>query len=116
MSAQTPHLLYCRCAYAQVVPQTTKDEVLQALCESEATFESVSDLCEMAAHRDPRLQAFASQPCLRIAACYPRVVRGLFQQAEAALANQEVMILNMRTENAQDIVDKMLSATNEVAA
>ena len=47
-----PTMLYCRCAYAQVVPQGVKDAVLQKLCDSGASFESVSDLCEMAAHRD----------------------------------------------------------------
>src|SRR4051794_28469209 len=59
MSASQPKLLYCRCAYAQVVPQAVKDGVLAKLCGSRASFETVADLCEMAAHRDPRLKALA---------------------------------------------------------
>jgi hypothetical protein len=63
------------------VPTGVKNEVLQQLCAADTSFETVSDLCEMAAHRDPRLQAIASCGKLRIAACYPRAVKGLFQQA-----------------------------------
>ena len=103
-----PTLLYCRCAYAQVVPNGVKNEVLQRLCDSGASFESVSDLCEMAAHRDPRLTALAACGKLRIAACYPRAVKGLFQQAGAPLT-AEAEIHNMRTESAEAIVARMLN-------
>ncbi|WP_395740262.1 hypothetical protein [Prosthecobacter sp.] len=102
-------ILYCRCAYAQVVPSGVKNEVLQKLCESDTSFETVSDLCEMAAHRDPRLQAIASCGKLKIAACYPRAVKGLFQQAGSPLPD-DTEILNMRTQTAQEIADALLGA------
>ena len=102
------HILYCRCAYAQVVPTGVKNEVLSKLCDSEATFETVSDLCEMAAHRDPRLQAIAACKGLRIAACYPRAVKGLFHQAGSPLP-EDAQILNMRTDKAEDIAEKLLA-------
>lgn len=105
----TPTILYCRCAYAQVVPEGVKNAVLEKLCESGASFESVSDLCEMAAHRDPRLKAIAACGRLRIAACYPRAVRGLFHQAGSPLAEEGVEVLNMRTEAAEDISAKLLA-------
>ena len=103
-----PKLLYCRCAYAQVVPQGVKDAVLQKLCDSGASFESVADLCEMAAHRDPRLTAFASSAPLRIAACFPRVVKGLFTQCGAPLPEEGAEILNMRSQTADEIAEQML--------
>ena len=103
-------LLYCRCAYAQVVPQGVKDAVLQKLCDSGASFESVSDLCEMAAHRDPRLKAIAGCGKLRIAACYPRAVIGPFHQAGFPLAEEGVEVLNMRPETADDIAAKLLTS------
>lgn len=109
--SDTPTLLYCRCAYAQVVPTGVKNEVLQRLAESGASFEMVADLCEMAAHRDPRLQELAATGGLRIAACYPRAVRGLFQQAGAPLA-EAVDIHNMRTEEAGQIAAKMLAGAD----
>jgi hypothetical protein len=104
-------ILYCRCAYAQVVPQGVKDAVLSGLCESGAAFESVADLCEMAAHRDPRLQALSQSGPLRIAACFPRVVKGLFTQAACPLPNDGVEILNMRTEPAEEIVSRLVSTS-----
>ncbi|HEY1048153.1 MAG TPA: hypothetical protein VGE39_00305 [Prosthecobacter sp.] len=100
-------ILYCRCAYAQVVPTGVKNEVLQQLCASSTSFETVSDLCEMAAHRDPRLQAIAACGSLRIAACYPRAVKGLFQQAGSPLP-ADAEILNMRSQTAQEITDSLL--------
>lgn len=106
----SPTILYCRCAYAQVVPQGVKDAVLQKLCDSGASFESVSDLCEMAAHRDPRLKAIAGCGKLRIAACYPRAVIGLFHQAGSPLAEDGVEVLNMRTDTAEVIAERLLAA------
>lgn len=106
--SDTPTLLYCRCAYAQVVPTGVKNEVLQQLSESGASFESVADLCEMAAHRDPRLMELAAAGKLRIAACYPRAVRGLFHQAGAPLP-EDADILNMRTAQAAEITSALLA-------
>jgi hypothetical protein len=104
-----PTILYCRCAYAQVVPSGVKNEVLQRLCDSGASFESVADLCEMAAHRDPRLTALAACGKLRIAACYPRAVQGLFQQAGAPLP-ENTEVHNMRSETAESLTEALLRA------
>ena len=108
MPESPPTLLYCRCAYAQVVPAGVKNEVIQRLCDAEVNFETVSDLCEMAAHRDPRLAALSQCSSLRIAACYPRAVKGLFQQAGTPLS-KDAAVLNMRTHSAEDIVRQMLA-------
>lgn len=106
-----PKIVYCRCAYAQVVPPGVKGEVLQGLCQSDQSFESVADLCEMAAHRDPRLGELAREAGerpLRIAACFPRAVRGLFLQAECPLpASAEVV--NMRETPAADVLRTLLA-------
>lgn len=109
MSENSPTLLYCRCAYAQVVPSGVKNAVLEHLCASGAGFETVADLCEMAAHRDPRLQELAACGRLKIAACYPRAVTGLFQQAGAPLP-EGTEILNMRNQTAEEIARQMLAA------
>lgn len=107
MSETPSTLLYCRCAYAQVVPTGVKNEVLQRLCDAGVSFETVSDLCEMAAHRDPRLISIAQCGKLKIAACYPRAVKGLFQQAGSPLP-EDTEILNMRSQTAAEIADAML--------
>jgi hypothetical protein len=108
--APQPKLLYCRCAYAQVVPTSIKDGVLAKLCESGVGFESVADLCEMAAHRDGRLKAFAQTTPIRIAACYPRVVRGLFRQSDVPLPEEGVEILNMRAQSIDEVTEGMLKS------
>jgi hypothetical protein len=112
-SSSSPTIVYCRCAYAQVVPTGVKNEVLQRLCDSGSSFETVSDLCEMAAHRDPRLTAIAACGSnLRIAACYPRAVVGLFQQAGCPLP-VAAQVLNMRTQSADEIMANLLAANPE---
>ena len=96
MSRELPQILYCHCAYAQVISQGVKQRVLERLAASGVDFEAVPDLCEMSARRDPLLKEIASQPRLRIAACYPRAVRGLFTAAGCALPENGPEIINMR--------------------
>jgi hypothetical protein len=96
-------VLYCHCAFARVVPPETKTAVLAYLVDADAPFDSVPDLCEMAARRDPRLAAFAEGGPLTIVACYERAVQGLFRSAGAPLPADGIRVLNMRTETA-DVV------------
>ena len=114
-----PTILYCRCAYAQVINAGVKDDVLRQLCESGASFESVADLCEMAAHRDPRLAAFtecAAHGGLRIAACHERAVRGLFRQAGNPLPADGAEIHNMREHSSDAVVAGLLRADEPAAS
>ena len=108
-TAGNPGILYCRCAFAQVVPADVKDAVLAGLAASDRGFEAVADLCEMAARRDPHLAALSRGGALRIAACWPRAVRGLFELADAPLPRSGVEILNMRTEPAATVLDGLLA-------
>ena len=103
----TPRLLYCRCAYAQVVPQETKDAVLQHLSEGDAAFDSVADLCEMSARRDPRLKTLAAAGPLKIAACHRRAVQWLFHAAEAPFDTGTTEIVNMRTLSPADACSRL---------
>ena len=105
-------MVYCRCAFAQVVPADVKADVLAGLAASGEGFEAVADLCEMAARRDPHMVELAALArgggTLRIAACWPRAVRGLFHLADAPLGEAGVEILNMRTLAAPRVLDGML--------
>lgn len=102
-------LLYCHCAYAKVVPQEVKDEVLRQLTARGVAFEAVADLCELSAKRDPRLLDLAADGPLRIAACFPRAVKWLFHAAGAPLAAEGLEIINMREETADAAVLKLLA-------
>lgn len=110
-------ILYCHCAFARVLPPETKTAVLAHLVEKDASFESVPDLCEMSARRDPRLAAFAEGGSLTIVACYERAVQGLFRSAGSPLPSEGVQVLNMRTETADAIVATIdrLSASAETS-
>ena len=108
--SKPPRILYCHCAYAQVVPPETKQQVLAKLAESGVAFDAVADLCEMSARKDPALKELVNaDEGLRIAACYPRALKWLFNAAGVALPEQGVQIGNMRTETAEQVVQLMLS-------
>ena len=110
-AAAPARVLYCRCAYAQVVPVAVKDAVLAGLAEAGVSCDMVPDLCEMAARRDPHLAELArGGGRLRIAACWPRAVQGLFHLADAPLPAEGVEILNMRTDSAADVLSALLAA------
>src|SRR5215210_8776888 len=98
-----PRILYCHCNYAQVVPKEVKDAVLKSLCDSGGSFEAVADLCEMSARKDPALQRLAEGDCIKIAACFPRAVKWLFNTAGASLPLNGTEVLNMRAQTAEEI-------------
>jgi len=103
MPASSPgRILYCHCAYAQVVPVETKTAVLEQLSASGVAFEAVPDLCEMSARRDPGLAEIASGGEATIVACYPRAVQWLFNAAGSPLPS-EVTVLNMRASAAPEV-------------
>ena len=106
--ADRPAILYCRCAYAQVVPEDVKDGVLEQLCASGASFDSVSDLCEMSARRDERMKSLATGGPIRIAACHERAVRGLFHAAGSDLDESDAEIVNMREHDVETATRKLL--------
>ncbi|MFV1994374.1 MAG: hypothetical protein ACC661_02965 [Verrucomicrobiales bacterium] len=117
LSTPPRKILYCRCAYAKVVPEDVKDDVLRELCASGQPFETVSDLCEMSAAGDSRLDTIARESAengLRIAACFPRAVRWLFHAADSPLPEGEaVEILNMRERSATEVADGLLHRKRE---
>ena len=101
-----PKILYCHCAFAQVVPPETKAGVLDALSGSGVSFDAVPDLCEMSARRDPALAQIASSEDLTIVACYQRAVRWLFNAAATPLP-ENVRILNMRVADAAAVMSEL---------
>lgn len=111
MTGKPFQVLYCHCAFARVVPVEVRNAVLERLAESSIEFEAVPDLCEMSARKDPRLAELSSAGTLRVAACFPRAVHGLFEAAGAKLA-PSVQILNMRTETADAVAGQLLAESS----
>jgi hypothetical protein len=105
-----PRILYCHCAYAQVVPKEVKEAVLKKLCDSGVSFEAVADLCEMSARQEPALKRLAAGECIKIAACYPRAVKWLFTSARAPLPLEATEVLNMRVQPADEVVAALFTS------
>jgi hypothetical protein len=108
-TSEGPAIVYCRCAFAQVVAPEVKDEVLARLAASDRAFEAVPDLCAMSARKDPALARLAARPELRVVACYPRAVRWLFHAAGAPLPENGLELINMRAETAEQAVERALA-------
>ena len=106
----TPRILYCHCAYAQVVPKEVKDAVLHKLSDAGVAFDAVADLCEMSARRDPAMARLAEGGAVKIAACYPRAVKWLFAAAKAPLPLERVEVLNMRVQAAEEVMTALLNS------
>jgi len=106
--------VYCRCAYAKVVPEAVKDEVLVGLDASGAAFEAVPDLCALSAAKDASLKRLAASPGLVLAACYPRAVRWLFHAGGAPLS-EEARVLNMREASAAEVLAGLVEPSGEVS-
>jgi hypothetical protein len=114
-----PRIVYCHCAYAQVVPAEVKQQVLRELTDRDVPFEAVADLCEMTARRDPCVARIASSGPVRLAACYPRAVKWLFASAGSPLPDEGVEVVNMRTATGSEAAAALLGrapATPEGAA
>ena len=118
-------ILYCHCTYAQVVPPEVKQEVLRRLAESGVAFDAVADLCELSAKRDPALAQIAEEVsaggAVKVAACYPRAVKWLFNAAGASLpegdgAQGSLEVCNMRTDTAEQVVQTLINGKPVAAA
>src|SRR5260370_29043802 len=94
-------IVYCHCAYAQVLPADVKQDVLRRLTESGTSFDAVADLCEMAARRDPWLAGVTCQGPSHIVACYPRTVKWMFSAPATPLPEQGIPLLHPRSETAR---------------
>ena len=101
--SESQRILYCHCTNARVLSQGTRDAVLQALCASGRAFETVADLCELSARRDPLLKSVAAAGRVVVAACHPRTVRCLFAAADASLPDEGAYLLNLRVDSAETL-------------
>ena len=102
-------ILYCNCTYAKVVPKDVKQEVLRQLSDSGRAFDAVADLCDMSARKDPALKKIADGGGTKIAACYPRAVKGLFHAGGTPLPDEGIEGLNMREDSAEQIVKELVA-------
>jgi NAD-dependent dihydropyrimidine dehydrogenase PreA subunit len=106
--AQPRRIVYCHCAFYDLVPKAAKDSILRLLASLGLAFDPVPDLCELAAHKDPMLKEIAEGGSAAIVACHERAVRWLFAAAGAPLPEKGVEILNLRTRGPAEVTDRLL--------
>lgn len=111
---ERPRILYCHCAFAQVVPTEVKKAVLEGLVQSNQEFDLVPDLCEMSARQDPLLESLSKRSDIRIAACYPRAVYGLFTAAGCSLPHSGPKIVNLRVLSAPEALETLLNSQSDI--
>jgi len=100
-------ILLCRCDYYHIVSEDTYAHLSQALAEAGVSFESVADLCELAAAKDPAFSAWAGTDRLAVVACYRRAVRWLFHHAGVPLNEDRVRLFNARTGDIEQIISTL---------
>ncbi len=106
---QNCRVIYCHCAHAKIVPEDVKKEVLEGLCRADVEWEAVSDLCEMAARRDPDLASIADGKKIKVAACYPRAVKWLLNSTGRNFDVTAVQVCNMRSQTASVVLNDIMS-------
>lgn len=89
-------LLICECAISGVLPTGAAQRAIAAAAASGQRWETVPDLCELAARQDARLGQWAATPGLQIHACHSRAVKALFVQGGAPLVDGAVQFFNLR--------------------
>lgn len=108
-------ILYCNCSNSQIIPAATKAAVLELLNNSSCDLECVSDLCGLAADKDPKLQIFAATDSLTIIACFPRAVGWLFNAGGVTLPGS-TGIVNMRSADVLEKLQTTLLPKNKTAS
>ena len=98
-----PRVLFCHCAFADVIDAERKAQIFQRLADSCADVLVVDDLCGAAARKDPALKEWIDAGGRTVVACFPRAVRALFRAAGATLPD-DASVLNMRQQSADEIV------------
>lgn len=106
-SAAAARILYCHCAHTSLLGDAVREAALKAVIRSGLAYHAVSDLCELAARRDPVLAELAAADGLTIVACHQRAVRCLFAAGGAALPSGAAAFFDMRTESAEDIAARL---------
>jgi NAD-dependent dihydropyrimidine dehydrogenase PreA subunit len=101
-------VIFCHCAYSQVISESVKQQVLEGIRESDIAYSEVADLCEPAARRDSLFQQLGQIQNLKIIACYPRTIKWLFAASGSTMPT-DTEIFNMKTDSPENILNKLNS-------
>jgi Pyruvate/2-oxoacid:ferredoxin oxidoreductase delta subunit len=100
-------VLFCHCAYTNLLSETTRRQLLDELAATGQTVHSVADLCLLASRRDPLLTELAQVDDLIVLACYPRAVRSLLQYAGVTFS-ETARFYNLREQSAEEVLKSIV--------
>jgi len=101
-------VLFCHCAYTDLLPETSRRQLLDSLNATGQKVHSVADLCLLASRRDPLLtDLLAQKDDLIVVACYPRAVRSLLRYAGIA-CSETTRFYNLREQSAEEILQAIV--------
>ncbi|MFP4579968.1 MAG: 4Fe-4S dicluster domain-containing protein [Candidatus Sumerlaeia bacterium] len=101
-------ILFCGCAFYQLVPEASRGKVLAALRQSGRDLIYVPDLCKYASEKNALMEELSDAEELQVVACYPRAIRWLFHAAGYPLDMDRVRVYNMREQSPEEILAGLL--------
>lgn len=108
-------IIYSPGARMGEAPTETACEIIAALAASEAAFEVVPDICELAARRDPAMRRWTAATDLRIAGLPRRAVKWLFHAAGQTLP-ENAEVLDTKTTAADEVARRLLAESENAGA
>ncbi len=99
-------LVFCQCKNSDSIPEDVKQTVCNALNKSSIEFNSVDDLCGLAANQDEWFGKLKNDQKHTIVACTERAVKWLFHLAGSEMP-EKTTVLNMREMNADAILQSL---------
>ncbi|MCM8534181.1 MAG: hypothetical protein NE330_23665 [Lentisphaeraceae bacterium] len=99
--------VYCNCTYAKIIDAEVKSAVLDRISSSGEEVVCLPDICEMAARKDPELEKVFTGK-VKLAACYERSVKWLCHKGGIEINQENVEIINMRDQSAEDVCEQFL--------
>jgi NAD-dependent dihydropyrimidine dehydrogenase PreA subunit len=105
-------IVYSPGVQAGAAPPGGADEIIVALAASDAAFEVVPDICQLAAGGDPAMRRWSGATDLRIAGLPRRAVKWLFHAAGQTLP-ETAEVLDPKTAGPDEIVRGLLAGAEE---
>jgi NAD-dependent dihydropyrimidine dehydrogenase PreA subunit len=97
----TQHVLFCHCAYRGLIAPAARQQLLGRIRAAGIPVTEVPDLCDLAARRDPLLQAAMAHDHVTVAACRPRAVHWLLNAGGVDVCAEAVTFVDLRNADAE---------------
>jgi NAD-dependent dihydropyrimidine dehydrogenase PreA subunit len=112
MNENKPLILLCRCSCGEVSFTQAQERMARALEGAGLPFQSVDDLCGLAAHKDADLRETLANRPVTVLACHSRAVKWLLRAGGADASR--TTLLNSRGEATEPIVARLIENGHQI--